>query len=80
MTIGVDGELRIWNTVSGKEIARFIMMEDGEWIVLTSSGLYNGSEHAEKHLHLLVNERTEHIDTSHKKLRNADAVIFKLKN
>ena len=74
ITVGADSELRVWKTSTGEEIARFVMMEDGEWIVLTSSGAYNGSEHAERHLHVLTSGRTEEIDSFVARFRDPETV------
>jgi WD40 repeat protein len=38
-----DGTVRIWNTESRKEIARFIAYTNGEWACITSDGYYVAS-------------------------------------
>lgn len=45
-----DGTMRRWKVSSGKELARFIVFSDGEWIVITPDGYYNASPNGDQHI------------------------------
>jgi len=38
-----DGTVRLWDRTTGKEIAQFVGLYNGEWIVVTPEGYYNAS-------------------------------------
>ena len=42
-TASEDGEVKIWRMSDGKEAATLISLDDGEWLVVTPDGLFDGS-------------------------------------
>ncbi|MBV9211667.1 MAG: caspase family protein [Acidobacteria bacterium] len=42
-TASEDGEVKIWRMADGKEAATLISLDDGEWLVATPDGLFDGS-------------------------------------
>ena len=67
---GKDGTLRLWDMNTGKEIARFISLKDGEWIVLTPEGYFNASANGAKHLNVGVGSKVYSIDNFYEKFFN----------
>jgi WD40 repeat protein len=46
----LDGTIRYWDRGSGKLMATAMSSASGEWLVLTESGFYAGSDGSDKHL------------------------------
>ena len=42
-TASDDGRVKVWRTADGKEAATLISLDDGEWLVVTPDGLFDGS-------------------------------------
>ncbi len=42
-TASEDGEVKLWRMKDGKEAATLISLDDGEWLVVTPDGLFDGS-------------------------------------
>ena len=57
-----DGTTRYWSIADGKEIARFIGFNDGEWIVITPEGYYSSSQNGHKHLSVRMGNSIYGID------------------
>jgi WD40 repeat protein len=45
-----DGTMILWNTATGRQIARFLSFPDGEWVVYTPDGYYNSSAGGDKYI------------------------------
>ena len=76
---GYDGTIRIWDIKSGREIAQFISLKDGEWIVLTSEGYYNSSLNAHKYLNIRLGGKIYGIDQFYDVFYRPDIVAAKLR-
>jgi hypothetical protein len=50
----LDGSVRLWSLVSGKELAIFCRFEDGEWIVIIPEGYFNASPDDAKYVNVRV--------------------------
>ncbi|KAF0122563.1 MAG: NB-ARC domain-containing protein, partial [bacterium] len=57
-----DGTVRVWDSGTGKEIAKMISFSDGEWIVITPEGYYNSSANGDKHLNVHIGNNVYGID------------------
>lgn len=49
-----NASVRIYNVVSGEEVAAMIAFDNGEWLVTTPSGYYNSSEKGDQYLNVTV--------------------------
>lgn len=49
-----DRTMRVWDIASGKEVAKFALFKDGEWISITPEGYYNSSERGDSHLNVRI--------------------------
>ena len=76
---GYDGTVRIWDIATGKEIAQFISLKDGEWIVLTPEGYYNSSLNAHKYLNIRMGNKVYNIDQFYDVFYRPDIVAAKLR-
>ncbi len=47
-----DMTSRLWDVATGKELARFILFADSEWIAVTPEGYYNASANGDRHLNV----------------------------
>ncbi|MFA5182648.1 MAG: caspase family protein [Syntrophales bacterium] len=65
-----DGTARLWETASGREIARMISFTDGEWIVITPEGYFNASANGARHLSVRVGNNVYSIDNFYEKFYN----------
>ena len=62
--------LTISDVRTGREIARFILFSDGEWIVITPEGFFNASPNGAKYLNVRVGSQVYSIDNFHEKYFN----------
>ncbi|MBN1408179.1 MAG: caspase family protein [Calditrichaceae bacterium] len=62
--------LVISEVTTGKEIARFILFSDGEWIVISPEGYFNASPNGAKYLNIRVGDQVYSIDNFHEKYFN----------
>jgi WD40 repeat protein len=76
---GDDGMIRHWDINTGKEIAQFISLKDGEWIVLTPEGYYNSSVNAHKYLNIRMGQKVYGIDQFYDVFYRPDIVAAKLR-
>jgi WD40 repeat protein len=76
---GYDGTIRIWDIQSGREIAQFISLKDGEWIVLTTEGYYNSSLNAHKYLNIRLGNKVYSIEQFYDVFYRPDIVAAKLR-
>jgi WD40 repeat protein len=76
---GDDGAIRLWDIETGGEIAQFISLQDGEWIVLAPEGYYNCSVNAHKYLHIKVGGKVYGIDQFYDVFYRPDIVAAKLR-
>ncbi len=76
---GYDGTVRIWDIATGKEIAQFISLKDGEWIVLTPEGYYNSSLNAHRYLNIRMGNKVYNIDQFYDVFYRPDIVAAKLR-
>ena len=49
-----DGSVGLFRSDTGQEVARFVSFTDGEWVVITPEGYYNGSVKGDKHLNYRI--------------------------
>ena len=59
---GYGAEFYLLDISTGKEIARFIGFDDGEWIVITPDGYYNASANGDNYLNVRVGNKVYGID------------------
>jgi WD40 repeat protein len=61
---GIDTEnfTTVWETATGKILARFIFYNDGEWIVITPEGYYNASPGGDRYLNVRIENKVFGID------------------
>ena len=59
---GYDGSTRIWDIKSGKEIAKMISFDDGEWVIITPEGYYEASPGGAKNINVTVGNQVYSID------------------
>jgi len=76
---GKDGSTRLWDIKTGKEIAQFISLKDGEWIVVTPEGYYNSSPNGHKYLNISVSPKVYGIDQFYDVFYRPDIVAAKLR-
>jgi len=57
-----------------KEVARFYVFKDGEWIILTPEGYYNASPNAEKYLNVKIGNKVYNIE-NFKKIFNRPNIV-----
>jgi len=57
-----DGTTRVWDTATGAEIAKFISIEDDEWVCVTPEGYYNASPQGDKYLNIRIGNNVYGID------------------
>lgn len=74
-----DGTTRLWNVSTGKEIAQFIALPDGEWIVITPEGYYNSSLNGHKYLDVHLGLSVYGIDQFYDVFYRPDIVSAKLR-
>jgi hypothetical protein len=75
---GADGTIRFWNSNTGEEFIRFVDLNDGEWIIITSDGYYNSSLNGHKQLNILVNTKVYGIDQFYDLFYRPDIVTSKI--
>jgi WD40 repeat protein len=73
-----DGTARLWETASGREMARMISFTDGEWIVITTEGYFNASANGAKHLSVRVGNQVYGIDQFYAKFYRPELVQLAL--
>jgi WD40 repeat protein len=76
---GADGTMRFWNSNTGEEFIKFVGLNDGEWIIVTSDGYYNSSPKGHKELNILVNTKVYGIDQFYDLFYRPDIVTAKLR-
>lgn len=79
VTGGNDGTVRLWDIESGRELAQFISLKDGEWIVLTPEGYFNASPNGYKYLNIRLGSKVYGIDQFYDVFYRPDIVAAKLK-
>jgi WD40 repeat protein len=65
-----DGTTRFWNTETGREAARFISFNNGEWVVITPEGYFNASANGAKYINVRVGARVYSIDNFYERYFN----------
>lgn len=53
-----DGEFILWRTTDGEELARLVQVDDRDWLVVTTDGLFDGSPAAWRRLLWRFNNNT----------------------
>lgn len=79
LTGGQDGAIKLWGISAGREIAQFVSLKDGEWIVLTPEGYYNSSLNGHQYLHIKVGSKVYGIDQFYDVFYRPDIVSAKLR-
>ncbi|MDO9559944.1 MAG: WD40 repeat domain-containing protein, partial [Syntrophales bacterium] len=65
---------RLWDSSTGKEIARMSSFSDGEWVVITPEGYFNASPNGAKHLNVRVGNKVYGIDQFYAKFYRPELV------
>ena len=73
-----DGTARLWETASGREMARMISFTDGEWVVITPEGYYNSSANGDKHLNVRIGNNVYGVDQYREKFYRPEVVMAAL--
>jgi len=76
---GSDGTIRRWDIKTGKEIAQFISLKDGEWIVITPEGYYNSSLNGHRYLNIRSGDKVYGIEQFYDVFYRPDIVAAKLR-
>jgi WD40 repeat protein len=58
-----DGTIRLWDTHSGNEIAKIIIFNDNEWVIITPEGYYDTSQYGDKYLNVRIGNNVYGIST-----------------
>jgi hypothetical protein len=75
-----NGTIKLFDSRTGKEIAQFITFKDGEWIVITPEGYYNGSPNGAKHINVRIGNNVYGIENYSENLFRPDLVKAALAN
>jgi WD40 repeat protein len=70
--------MSIWDVSSGKEVAKFVAFDNGEWIVITPEGYYNASTNGAKYLNIRIGNKIHTIDQLNRYFYRPDLVHAKL--
>jgi len=73
-SIGKDAALHLWRVADGRLVARFLTLDDKEWVVLTTEGPVNASPGAWDHLHVRVEEQLQTMAAWRQRLFDPAAV------
>jgi len=73
-----DGTARLWETASGREMARMISFTDGEWIVITPEGYYTGSEKADQYVSVRIGNNVYGVGQYREKFYRPEVVMAAL--
>jgi len=65
-----DCTTRIWDILTGKEMAQFVSFTDGEWVALTPEGYFNASAGGAKHLNVRIGNNVYSIDNFYERFFN----------
>lgn len=74
-----DGTTQLWDPESGLELGRFISFSDGEWIVITPEGYFNGSQRASDHVNVRMGNRLVFLNQFYDTFFRPDIVERKLR-
>ncbi len=74
-----DASIRLWDVVTGAELAMMLEFEDGEWLVITSEGYYNSSEKGAQYLSVKVGETSYNVESFYDVFYRPDIVAAKLR-
>jgi len=74
-----DGTIRLWEVKPGRELATFISLFDGGWIVITPEGYFNGSQRAPDHINVRVGDRLASLNQFYDAFYRPDLVERKLR-
>lgn len=74
-----DAAVRIYDALTGAELAMFIGFGDGEWIVITSEGYYNASEKGAEYLSVKIGEASFSVNSFYDVFYRPDIVAAKLR-
>lgn len=74
-----DGTVRLWDRTTGKEIAQFVGLYNGEWIVVTPEGYYNSSPRGHELLSVRKGGSVFGVDQFYDLFYRPDIVAAKLK-
>jgi len=62
VSVSWDDTARVWEVSSGKERARLIGFDDGEWIAITADGYYSSSDNGDQHLTVRIGNTVYTMD------------------
>jgi WD40 repeat protein len=68
----------LWDSSTGREIARMSSFSDGEWIVITPEGYYNASSGGDKHMNVRVGNNIYGIENYRETFFRPDLVKIAL--
>ncbi|KAF0158087.1 MAG: wd40 repeat subgroup [Syntrophaceae bacterium] len=68
----------LWDSSTGREIARMSSFSDGEWIVITPEGYYNASSSGDKHMNVRVGSNVYGIENYRETFFRPDLVKIAL--
>ncbi|MBN2514648.1 MAG: caspase family protein, partial [Deltaproteobacteria bacterium] len=77
--MGSDASFRIFDVVTGEEIATLVQFHNGEWLVITSEGYYNASEKAAHYLKVVYEGKGYGVDQFYDVFYRPDIVAAKLR-
>lgn len=73
-----DGSLKLWDMDTRTEIAQFVGLNDGEWVVMTPDGHFNASPNGAKNINVRVGNDVYSIDNFFEKFFNPGHVASAL--
>ncbi|MBN2687711.1 MAG: caspase family protein [Deltaproteobacteria bacterium] len=74
-----DSAVRMYDAVTGEEMAMFVGFSDGEWLTLTKEGYYNSSEKGAQYLSVVVGDQSYGVDKFYDVFYRPDIVAAKLR-
>jgi len=74
VSVSWDDTARVWEVSTGKERARLIGFDDGEWIAITSNGYYISSDNGDKHLTVRIGNTVYTMDNYREAFYRPDLV------
>ncbi|OAD20108.1 peptidase C14 caspase catalytic subunit p20 [Candidatus Thiomargarita nelsonii] len=57
-----DTTTRLWNVQTGKEVAKMVGFENGEWVTITPEGYYTASLNGAKYINVSIGTQSYNID------------------
>lgn len=63
VSASTDGSAKIWEYVTGKEIAQYIPFTNGEWIIVTPDGFFTGSSGGARYINVVQGMNVLPIDS-----------------